>query len=184
MLTIGQLAKRFGLSRSTLLYYDSIGLLKPSSRTRAGYRLYSSADADRLELISIYRQAGLPLADIARILSSPADATGEILQSRLRALNDEIRSLRAQQRVTVRLLSSEAAAPETRALDKERWVAILEATGLSQQDMRRWHVEFERMSPEAHQDFLEALGIEPAEIECIREWAARPACEPTAPAPA
>jgi hypothetical protein len=41
MLTIGRLAERFGLSRSTLLYYDSIELLSPSARSDANYRLYS-----------------------------------------------------------------------------------------------------------------------------------------------
>ena len=41
MLTIGKLARKFDLSRSTLLYYDRIGLLKPSGRTRANYRVYT-----------------------------------------------------------------------------------------------------------------------------------------------
>ena len=51
MYTIGKLAKKFDLSRSTLLYYDSIGLLKPSSRTESEYRQYSEDDAARLEQI-------------------------------------------------------------------------------------------------------------------------------------
>lgn len=44
MVTVGVLARRFGLARSTLLYYDRLGLLRPSSRSRAGYRSYSPAD--------------------------------------------------------------------------------------------------------------------------------------------
>ncbi|MCP3961623.1 MAG: MerR family transcriptional regulator, partial [bacterium] len=64
MLTISQVAARFGLSRSTLLYYDSIGLLSPSLRSRANYRLYSPADVERMELIDLYRQAGLALKDV------------------------------------------------------------------------------------------------------------------------
>jgi hypothetical protein len=36
--------------------------------------------------------------------------------------------------------------------------------------MENWHVEFERTSPEAHQDFLESIGIAPDEIDLIREW--------------
>ena len=56
MLTISQLGRRFGLSRSTLLYYDSIGLLSPSLRSRANYRLYSRSDVERMELIDVYRQ--------------------------------------------------------------------------------------------------------------------------------
>ena len=53
-------------------------------------------------------------------------------------------------------------------MDKERWVALLKATGLDAEDMMRWHAEFERMAPEAHRDFLASLGIRPEEIESIR----------------
>ena len=42
--------------------------------------------------------------------------------------------------------------------------------GMSEDDMRRWHVEFERLSPRAHQDFLESLGLEDGEVTRIREW--------------
>ena len=43
-LTVGRLARRFGLARSTLLYYDRIGVLRPSARSAAGYRLYDAGD--------------------------------------------------------------------------------------------------------------------------------------------
>ena len=55
-------------------------------------------------------------------------------------------------------------------LNKARWVDIMRAAGLSDEDMSNWHVQFEKMEPEAHQEFLESLGIEPAEIEQIRKW--------------
>ena len=64
MITVGRLAKRFGLSRSTLLYYDSIGLLRPTGRSAKGYRLYSEDDAARLEKICLYRQTGLSLDEV------------------------------------------------------------------------------------------------------------------------
>lgn len=169
MLTISQLARRFGLSRSTLLYYDSIGLLSPSQRSRANYRLYSEADVERMELIDLYRQAGLPLKDIARVLASDRSTAADLLAARLRALGREIHKLRRQQQRIVDLLKSEAALRETRSLDKQGWVAILRATGLSDDDMHKWHVEFERLSPAAHHDFLESLGLERPEIERIRE---------------
>jgi hypothetical protein len=38
MLSVSQIAKKFGLSRTTILYYESCGLLKPALRTRADYR--------------------------------------------------------------------------------------------------------------------------------------------------
>ena len=60
MLTISQVASRFGLSRSTLLYYDTIGLLSPSLRSRANYRLYSPADVERKETALHHVLMGAP----------------------------------------------------------------------------------------------------------------------------
>ena len=170
MLTISQLARRFGLSRSTLLYYDSIGLLSPSERSRANYRLYSDDDVRRMEIIDQYRRAGLPLADIARLLSPDGGELTGLRESRLRSLNDEIRGLRYQQKLIVRLLRSHDALPSVRHIDKDGWVSILRAAGMNDEDMERWHAEFERQSPEAHQDFLESLGLDGSEIDRIRAW--------------
>ena len=178
MLTISQLARRFGLSRSTLLYYDSIGLLSPSARSHANYRLYSAADVERMEAIDQYRRAGLPLADIARVLASDGGELTGMLESRLRTLNDEIRGLRLQQKLILRLLRNRDALRSARHIDKDGWVAILRAAGMNETDMHRWHVEFECQSPEAHQDFLESLGIDRAEIERIREWSRTSTTEP------
>jgi len=178
VLTISQLARRFGLSRSTLLYYDSIGLLSPSARSRANYRLYSAADVERMEAIDQYRRAGLPLADIARLLATDGGELTGLLESRLRTLNDEVRGLRHQQTLILRLLRNRDALPSTRHIDKDGWVSILRAAGMSDADMHRWHVEFERHSPEAHQDFLESLGLDRDEIDRTRDWSRSAAAEP------
>lgn len=169
MLTISQLAKRFGLSRSTLLYYDSIGLLKPSARSPSNYRLYSQDDVQRMQRIEIYRRAGVRLADVARVLAAGEGELQEVLEARLRVLDDEIGDLRSQQRLIAGLLQLPALPREARSLDKRGWVAILRAAGMDDEAMRRWHVEFERLSPGAHQDFLESLGIEGDEIARIRD---------------
>ncbi len=68
-MTIGQLAKRAGVNPRTLRYYERIGLLVPSSRTEAGYRVYTSAEADRLAFIRRAQATGLSLAEIADIIS-------------------------------------------------------------------------------------------------------------------
>lgn len=171
MITIRQMAAQFGLSRSTLLYYDRIGLLRPDYRTSTGYRLYNADDRKRLELICRFRSTGLSLARIERLLDRPAPTRSAItraLQGRLRALNREIAALRRQQQVVVNLLRQESSAQRSRLMDKVRWVALLRAAGMDEAEMRRWHVEFERQSPEAHQDFLESLGISTTEIRQIR----------------
>ncbi|MCP3981689.1 MAG: MerR family transcriptional regulator [bacterium] len=170
MFTIGDLARRCRLSRSTLLYYDSIGLLRPSARTPAGYRQYDEDALSRLRRICGYRDVGLKLTEIKNILDGTRGRTAEVLEGRLESLNDEICRLREQQRVIVGLLRNRSKLRGARALDKERWVALLRATGLDDDDMRRWHVEFERMSPQGHRDFLQSLGIPEREIRRIRDW--------------
>ena len=51
---------------------------------------------------------------------------------------------------------------------KEKWVAIMKAAGFSEDDMRRWHAEFEKGAPDEHQEFLEFLHIPPDELSRIR----------------
>ena len=168
--SIGQVGTRFGLSRSALLYYDAIGLLKPSGRSPAGYRQYSEADMARMERIAAYREAGLALDAIRGLLDGAKNTPSEILESRLEQINDEIQGLRAQQQVLLQLLKNRRALRKSRIMTKERWVRILESAGMDQAGMRRWHVEFESNAPEAHQDFLEALGISREEVAAIRKW--------------
>jgi MerR family transcriptional regulator, thiopeptide resistance regulator len=57
-------------------------------------------------------------------------------------------------------------------ITKKRWVEIMRAAGLDDEDMRKWHTQFEKMEPQAHQEFLESLGIKPEEIKKIRERSA------------
>ncbi|MBM5810622.1 MAG: MerR family transcriptional regulator [Gammaproteobacteria bacterium] len=172
MLTIGRLARQFGLSRSSLLYYDRIGLLRPSGRSDGNYRLYTPADVERLARIALYREAGLPLASIGRVLAGQPfhPEVGQVLEERLAGINGEIAALRRQQQVIVRLLNNPRARRRTRILTRQSWTALLRSTGLTEADMRRWHVEFERRAPEAHQDFLESLGIDAGGIREIRRW--------------
>ena len=54
-------------------------------------------------------------------------------------------------------------------INVERWTEIMRAAGLSDEDMHNWHRQFERLEPDAHQEFLESLGIEANEIRSIRE---------------
>lgn len=171
MYTIGRLAKKFSLSRSTLLYYDSIGLLKPSSRSDGNYRRYSQDDADRLEQICMYRRAGLALKDIATVLDSHEHSLGDILEQRLDELNDEIKRLRDQQRFILGLLTNRRLFDRIGVMNVETWTSLLSACGFTEQDMHRWHMEFERLAPEKHRQFLEFLCIPDAQIETIRSWA-------------
>lgn len=170
MFTIGQLAKKFGLSRSTLIYYDKLGLLSPSGRSESNYRLYTHQDLEKMDRIMLFRSTGLTLDTIKKLLDRGGGDFNTSLEHRLVDINEEIQGLRNQQQVILKVLENESLAANTRVLNKETWVSILRATGLDDAGMQNWHIEFERTSPEAHQDFLESIGIDQEEIVSIREW--------------
>ena len=170
---ISELARAFGLSRSTLLHYDRIGLLSATDRFRSDYRMYSEKDRRRLERICQYRSAGIPLADIRALLETPGRPAARLLEKRLRKINDEIGALRVQQRLLASMLRV-AGKKIPPAVDKDMWVSMLKAAGVSPQSMERWHREFERRAPRDHHGFLASLGLAEAEIARIRAFSARP----------
>lgn len=168
--TIGELGKSFGLSRSTLLYYDKLGLLTPSARSDANYRYYTAQDYERLAKIVIYRDTGMSLQAIGELLAGSSDSKRvQVLESQLAQLNTEIAQLRKQQQITLELLGNIGIDCPVRSMNKHQWVRLLASTGMSDEDMTQWHREFEQRMPEAHQDFLESLNIPPEEIQAIRE---------------
>ena len=68
LLTVGQVAARFGITVRTLHHYDAIGLVTPSERSWADYRLYAPGDVRRLARVVLLRRLEMPLADIAEVL--------------------------------------------------------------------------------------------------------------------
>jgi DNA-binding transcriptional MerR regulator len=63
--TVGELSRLTGVTVRTLHHYDEIGLVVPSQRTPAGYRLYDDKDVIRLQQVLLFRELGLPLDEIA-----------------------------------------------------------------------------------------------------------------------
>lgn len=66
--TIGTVSRESGITTRTLRHYDQIGLLTPSSRTDAGYRLYSDADIARLQQIRALQSLGYSLQEIGELI--------------------------------------------------------------------------------------------------------------------
>jgi DNA-binding transcriptional MerR regulator len=174
-LTITKLARACGLSRTTLLYYESLGLLRPARRSAGNYRMYSEADLARLRQVCVYRDAGLKLGDIGSVLDRPRGEAAGVLQRRFLEIGAEIERLREHQRAIARLMEGTNRLRRDRMVTKEKWVEIMRAAGFSEEQMRRWHREFERAAPSEHQEFLEFLHIAPEEVKTIREWSAKPA---------
>jgi len=172
VLTVGQLAKHFGLSRSTLLYYDRIGLLRPTTGGCGNYRRYSEEDQERLSRICSYRDAGVPLKDIVKILDSPgSSALTTALESRMENLHCEMEVLRGQQRIVAGLLGRPDLLDTKPIIDKKTWTSLLEEAGFTEEDMCRWHRDFEARAPKEHEAFLELLGIDEGERQAIRDCA-------------
>ncbi len=168
--TIGHLAKAFGLSRSTLLYYDKIGLLKPTTRSDANYRCYGEAAYQRLEKIMTYRKTGLSLEEIQKLLEGEHhQERSDLLTAQLARINEEIHLLRRQQQIILEMLGHDTIQHPTRSMTKQQWVELLRSIGLSEAEMIQWHREFELRMPDAHQDFLESLHIPEEEIQRIRK---------------
>ncbi len=170
MLTISKLGKRFGLSRATILYYEREGLLEPASRAANGYRWYGDKEVERLTQIVGFRSYGVPVRDIRDLLARDSDQAHEqILRKRFAQMETEIQDLRRQQRALLAILEQGQDSPQP-AMSKERWSGIMAAAGMSNNDMRNWHCEFEAREPRAHQEFLESLNLDTVEIERIRRW--------------
>lgn len=70
-LTVGRAAALVGVSVRTLHHWDEIGLVRPSGRTSADYRVYSGDDVARIHRVLLYREVGLTLAEVARLLDDP-----------------------------------------------------------------------------------------------------------------
>ncbi len=170
MFTIGSLAKKYALSRSTLIYYDHIGLLPPSGRSAANYRLYTQQDIEKLERIMLLRRAGMPLDSIAELIEKAEQNIQSALEKRLLSINQDIQQLRTQQQTIIHIIKNEGLIEHSRIMTKSTWVSLLATAGLDEQGMKQWHEAFEASAPEAHQDFLESIGIEHGEITTIRAW--------------
>ena len=79
-----------------MLYYDRIGLLSPSGRTGAGYRLYTGEHLKRLERIRHFREAGLTLVEIRAVLVSGGKPGAKLLEKRLQETAESIVGLKNQ----------------------------------------------------------------------------------------
>ena len=123
LLKIGELARLTGLTIRTLHHYDSIGLLSPSARTQAGYRLYQHSDMDRLHRIMALRKFGLSLADIANALAGPDLPLSAIVAQQIAMLDRQIAQA-STLRARLRSLQSQLA--QGQAPELAEWFTTME----------------------------------------------------------
>jgi MerR family transcriptional regulator, thiopeptide resistance regulator len=102
---VGAVAGLTGVSVRTLHHYDETGLLQPSGRTAAGYRLYSPQDLQRLQRVLFYRELGFGLDTIAVIVDDPWTTGGDHLRRQRQLLAARIARCQAMAAVIDKELS-------------------------------------------------------------------------------
>jgi DNA-binding transcriptional MerR regulator len=123
LLKVGELAKRAGLTVRALHHYDSIGLLCPSARSDAGYRLYNRDDIARLHQIQALRGFGVALADIGVCLDRPASSLPSLIDHQIAALSRQIEQAGQLHAQLTRLRAQMQASEEP---DLAGWLSTLE----------------------------------------------------------
>jgi MerR family copper efflux transcriptional regulator len=88
LLRIGEVAERVGLSLRTVRYYEEMGLVAPEKRTDGGFRLYSEAQVDRLELIKHMKPLGFTVQQMCDLLEA-RDGNDAAAAARLAAFADD-----------------------------------------------------------------------------------------------
>jgi MerR family transcriptional regulator, thiopeptide resistance regulator len=89
--TIGQVAALTGLSVRALHHYDAIGLVCPSHRSGAGYRLYADDDLGRLQQVLLLRELGFGLDAVRDLIDAPTDRKRKALLAQRTALEQQRR---------------------------------------------------------------------------------------------
>lgn len=99
ILTIGEMAKRSGLSAKMIRHYESLGLLPPAVRSDAGYRHYQEQDVQQLKFIRQARELGFSLPQIGELLSlwhdqqRPSSKVKQLAQQHIVVLEQKIAEL-------------------------------------------------------------------------------------------
>ncbi|MCC7250050.1 MAG: MerR family transcriptional regulator [Lysobacter sp.] len=85
-LTVGRVAASTSLTIRALHHYDAIGLVRPSHRSQAGYRLYTEQDLRRLQQVLVFRELGFGLDEVRALIDAPPERRREALLAQRTAL--------------------------------------------------------------------------------------------------
>ena len=111
-ITIGKLAENAGVNRQTIFYYERRGLLSPTRRTDAGYRLYEPEAVRVIRFVKNAQELGFSLDEIARLLKlrvgrrTQCGTVRKQAVARLKIVKEKITTLRSMERVLNRLVKT------------------------------------------------------------------------------
>jgi DNA-binding transcriptional MerR regulator len=117
--TVAEVADLTGVTVRTLHHYDRIGLLVPSARSEAEYRLYDATDIARLREILVWRRLGVSLAEIARLLDDPTGDRRAVLLAQRELVATRQRELAELADALDRALAGAASEEDTMDRDQE-----------------------------------------------------------------
>lgn len=161
-LTVGQAARLVGVSVRTLHHWDEIGLVSPSTRSHAGYRLYGSDDVARIHQVLVYRETGMGLSDIAVVLADPStQAEGHFLRQRellTRRIDHLTRMVRAVDTMMEKTMTGQTLTAQHHAeiLGRDWDPAWEEEAERRWGDTDDWKVATRRMASQSKEDLAAA----------------------------
>lgn len=115
--TIGELSRRTGLSVKTIRFYSDTGVVPPTDRTPAGYRLYDVSAIAKLELVRTLRELGAGLDEVNRVLSAEMTLP-QLAQTHLDLLERQFRTLRTRRAVLRAVVHQDSTTEEMRLMHK------------------------------------------------------------------
>jgi cob(I)alamin adenosyltransferase len=125
--TVGELAKAAGVTVRTLHHYDDLGLLRPTERSGAGYRIYDEQGLDRLYRILVLRDLGFPLAKVASLLDADAGSLQSATRAQLERTEREIAEAEGLQGRLTQILRAQE---ESRGPTPEELIETMEAMSM------------------------------------------------------
>lgn len=158
-LKVGELARRAGLTVRALHHWESMGILRPSMRTRSGHRLYGPEDLERLQQILSLRQLGLSLVEIRSCLDRPELSPREVLRLHMERVREQLESAR---RLHARLAAVAARLDSAERVSVEDLLAVIREITMMEK----------RYTPEQIEQFRQAAeAAGPEEIQAVQqEW--------------
>jgi MerR family transcriptional regulator, thiopeptide resistance regulator len=157
-LRVGELARSTGLTARTLHHYDEIGLLVPSARSEAGYRLYGDGDVRRLYRILALRGMGFPLDEIAATLARDGDDARPVVRRHLERIDEQLRLARGLRARLTRILDLLDKADEP---SSDRFIEAIEVMTR----MERYYTPEQLEQLERRADAIGEEGLRRAEAE-------------------
>lgn len=185
MLTVKEVCELAGVSVRTLHHYDSIGLLVPSVRTDAGYRLYGETDLEKLQQILLFRELEFSLTDIRCIMETPGFDRKrafeqqlellEIKRERIDGLIDLAHSLIREEKTTMKFDAFDTEKmDEYAARAKASWGKTAEYAEYEQKNAGRTRAEEADKGAQLMALFepfgrMAAEGVDPASAEAVAQ---------------